>query len=242
MNFKTNFNKITLLGNQIIRIYFDDKTIEFVPPNLKLYLTNYDFMELIYMLKLTPSDLVKIFPIQNFIVENNYETFISIIKNYKTDEFLNYFNQIFPNIEYKNSHFECGGIPLNSEEYDLLLEFLFVSCGERDFSSLMQKIDLSYKKEELTELQKRKLEQDKKVQELKNKKKNKDKKDSSITIDQIVIAILYEFPSLSLEDIYNMNMVTLLDLWSYIAKIVDNQIQIVAAGNGLIKEFTYFIH
>jgi hypothetical protein len=37
-------------------------------------------------------------------------------------------------------------------------------------------------------------------------------------------------------------MVTLLDLWKYISKIVDNQIQIVAAGNGLTKKFTYFIN
>lgn len=244
MNFKTNFSKLTLLGNEKIKIYFDDKTVEFVPPNVRRYLTDLDFIEFMYILKMEPKDFSKIFN-GNFVVETKYEVLMAILKtDYKTSLILQYFNELFPNIVYKESHLECNTY-ITSEEYDLLIEFLLVSCAELSFDSLMSKID-GGKQEEikpLTDLEKRKLEVEEKLKKAKEKKKSQtDKKDSSITIDQIVVAILYEFPSLSIDDIYSMNMITLLDFWKYVAKVIDTQIHITAAGNGLTKDFTYFIN
>lgn len=248
MNFKTNFNKISLLGNKLIKIYFDDKTIEFVPPSVESYLTDYDFIEFMFLMKLTPEEFSKSFNNQIFVIKNSYEVFMTLLKiDYKKESLLNYFKKIFPNIDYLNSHLECDGKDINSDEYNLLIDFLLVSCAEKDFNDFMAKIDFSYqtKNKELTPLQKKKLEQEKKLEEIKNKKKQKNKGSESkdaITIDQIIIAVLYEFPGLTLQEIYNMNMITLIEFWKYVSKVLDTQIQIVAAGNGLVKEFTYFIH
>lgn len=246
MNFKTNFNKLSLLGNEKIKLYFEDKTVEFVPPNIRLYLLDLDFQEFLYALKQTPETIEQIIKPIKFIVNNNYETFLSILKlDYKTELYIKYFNLLFPNLNYQNDQFVYQNIPLNWEEYDILLDILFISCGERDIDPFLKKVEGGLDSEvKFSESQKRFKELQEKIEKAKIKNKSKDKKLDSkhITIDQIVIAILYEFKSLTLEKVYDMNMFTILEFWKYISKIVDNQIQIVAAGNGNIKEFTYFIN
>lgn len=251
MNFKTNFSKLSLLGNEIIKIYFPDKTVEFVPPNIRLYLMDIDFLEFLFLLKQDVESFKKMadLPIQ---VDSSYEVLLTIIKvEYKKDLILKYFKKLFPNLNYEASQFKCDGMPLSQEEYEILLDFLLVSCAEKDFDTFMKQIEGSTKDEEvISESQKRfkalqeKIEQAKKKnkKEIKNKKDDKPDKSSAITIDQIVIAILYEFSNLAINDVYDMNMVTLLEFWKYVSKVVDTQIQIVAAGNGNVKKFTYFIN
>lgn len=242
MNFRTNFNKISLLGNIPIKIYFEDKTVEFVPPNLRLYLTDLDFAEFLYIIKQTPEEYNSIVGNTYFIVKNNYETFLAILKTYdKAKTVIEYFNKLFPNLNYVDSQFKCNEVPLTDEEYNILIDALFVSCAEKEYNEFInQTKKVEVKNSFLTEAENR-------LKAIKDKAKKVDKKEdtskaNAITIDQIIIAILYEFPSLTLDRIYDMNMFTLLDFWKYISKVVDNQIQIVAAGNGNIKKFTYFIN
>lgn len=250
MNFRTNFGKLALLGNVPIKIYFPSKTVEFVPPNITTYLLDEKFLSFLYFIKLTPQEFKKIVEKQDFIVENKYEVFLTYLKSeVGVQDVLGYFKKIFPNLEYKTSQFFCGESPLNSEEYDILLEMLSISCGEEEIEPFLKKMETSAQEpKELSPAEKRMKETQDKLKAIKekgkkkNNKKDNNSKSSTITIDQIVIAILYEFPSFKLDDLYNMNMFTLLSFWKYVSKVVDNQIQIVAAGNGHIKEFTYFIN
>lgn len=242
MNFRTNFNKISLLGNELIKIYFEDKTVEFVPPNLRLYLTDLDFTELMFILKQTPEEYNSMVKIPTFIVNNNYEVFLAILKVYeKSTTTIYYFNKLFPNLDYIDSQFKCNDVPLTYEEYNILIDILLVSCAEKEYEEFVNRTKkVEVKNSFLTEAENR-------LKAIKDKAKKVDKeentsKTNAITFDQIIIAILYEFPSLTLDRIYDMNMFTLLDFWKYISKVVDNQIQIVAAGNGNVKKFTYFIN
>ena len=246
MNFSTNFSKLALMANETIKIYFTDKTVEFVPPNLRLYLLDLDFFEFSILFTQNSESFNKDFLNENFVTENKYEAFLAILySNYKNEEILYYLNKIFPNLEYKNKQIKCNDVPLSNEEYDVLIDFLEVSYATLDFKTFMKKMDLDYQgSKELTDAQKKMKEAEERIAKAKKKnKKNKDNKPSpTITIDQIIIAVLYEFPGLGIEDIYNMNLFTLLEFWTYVSKVVDNQILIVAAGNGLSKEFTYFIN
>ena len=250
MNFRTNFGKLALLGNVPIKIYFPSKTVEFVPPNITTYLLDENFLSFLYFIKLTPQNFKELVQQPEFVVENKYEVFLTYLKTgVGVQDTLNYFKQIFPNLEYKTSQFYCGESAITFEEYDILLRMLSISCGEEEIEPFLKNVEMSAQEpKELSPAEKRMKEvQDKlKAVKEKGKKKNtkeeKDSKSSTITIDQIVIGILYEFPSLKLDDIYKMNMFTLLSFWKYVSKVVDNQIQIVAAGNGHIKEFTYFIN
>jgi hypothetical protein len=249
MNFRTNFGKLALLGNIPIKIYFPDKTVEFVPPNITTYLLDETFLSFLYYIKLTPSDFKALVAKPDFIIENKYEVLLTYLKSgVGVQDTLNYFKQIFPNLEYKSSQFYCGDKALNFEEYDIILRMLSISCAEEEIEPFLKNLETSAQEpKELSVSQKRMKEVQDKIKAAKEKGKNKNKKEdksngSTITIDQIVIGILYEFSSLKLEEIYKMNMYTLLFFWKFVSKVVDTQIQIVAAGNGHIKEFTYFIN
>lgn len=246
MNFKTNFSKLALLGNEKIKIYFDDKTVEFAPPNLQLYLLNVEFMEFKALFGLEIDDFNKQFNQTHFIVETKYDILMTILKTgYQQDNILKYLSIVFPNLEYREDLLYVDDKALIDEEFDLLIRILNISCAEVEIDPFLKEIgkgSTSKGIELLNDIQKKNQE---KIDAIRNKNtKTKDKsstKDNAITIDQIVFAIMYEF-SLKIDDIYRMNMFTLLYYWSYISKVVDNQIQIVAAGNGNIKKFTYFIN
>lgn len=251
MNFKTNFSKLNLLGNNLVKIYFEDKVVEFVPPNIRLYLMDIDFTDFMILIKQDVKTFNEVVKQSDFLVNTNYDIILTIIKaDYKTDILIKYFKILFPNLEYKDSQFKFQDKPLTADEYDTLIQFILVSCAEKDFNEFIKTLEVnqlpSSEDKKVEDNNKRMKEFQDRIDKIKNKTKNKKEEKnnpgSQITIDQIVIAILYEFSSLRLEDIYNMNMFTLLEFWKYVSEVVDTQIQIVAAGNGNIKKFTYFIN
>lgn len=245
MNFKTNLNKFTLLANTPIKIYLEDKTIDFVPPSIQTYFTDLDFTEFKFFLKY---DYKKEKNLNNFIIQNEYEFFLLILKeDFKKDLFLSYFSKLFPNLSYRNYNFFVDDKSLTYEEYLLLLDFLAVSCGEKSLDDLLLDNEPQENKEEkqikdkyLSDLNDKMKIGQQKLEDLKKSKKQKQK--DGLTIDQIVIAILYEFPGFKLEDILRMNVFAVLYLWENVNKVIDTEIQKIAAGNGLLKDFTYFIN
>ena len=245
MNFKTNLTRLALLSGSNIKIYFENKVVELCPPSLKLYLTDLDFLEFLSLLKQKPVDFNKNIALTGYSVETSYDVLQLLIKlEYKTSELLTYFKIIFPNSDFRDGVFYFNDQELTNEEYDIILEILLLTCAEGDLNLFLSKLETKEEPvvKKLSVIEKKMKENADKMASMKKVDEKTKNSNSTITIDQIVIGILYEFPSLRLEDIFSMNMVTLLDFWKYVSKVVDNQIQIVAAGNGLTKEFTYFIN
>ena len=240
MNFKTDLSKLLLLGNKTINLIFDDKIIKFNPPSMEL-LFSYDFLQMKTLLKTDPKSIDT--KQLGFIVENEYELFLAFLKLAPNSEIiLENFNKIFPNINFINNNLICNDSTITYEEFMLMNDLLDISCGDKDLNSFLKEQSDEKKEKKnshLSDLEKRMKENEEKLKKIKEDKKgNQD----SITIDQIVIAIIYEFPGLKIDDVFKMNFYSVLELWKYISKIVDTKIQIVAAGNGLIKDFTYFIN
>ena len=48
-----------------------------------------------------------------------------------------------------------------------------------------------------------------------------------------------EIQSVCLDDIFDMNYFTFMWYYSNVNKLIENKIQIVAAGNGMLKNFNY---
>jgi hypothetical protein len=239
MNFRTNFSKTALLSNSKIIVEFDDKTVELVPPTLSQYLHDLDMIQTLGVLRIEPKDFNDIVLESNFIVDSKMGVLLSIfdLKQFNGDKIKQTLFKIFPNLTYNRTEILCEGLPLSNEEFDLLLKMLQISCDEQKFEVLSQK------SQEDSEIDKKLKEKQDKVNQLKKKTKEikQDSKNTEITMDQIVMALCYEFPSFTPEYIFNMNVFSVMYYYSYIGKIIDNQIQIVAAGNGLTKEFKYFI-
>lgn len=241
MNFRTNLTKLSLLGNVPIQIQFHNDIITFVPPNVKTYYSDLEFLDFKVLLNTTPKEFND--HVRSWKTEDQYDVLMAMLKlDIKKDIILSNLKKLFPTLEYKEDRLWSQTRPIESEEYDILILHLKISCGEMPISEL-ERETMSNKVED--ELKKKIEENEQRIRDIKNKsKKKEDKKEDvgkAIPIDQIVIAIAYEF-NFDLNRIYEMNMFTLFELWSYITKIVDNQIQVVAAGNGLTKKFTYFIN
>lgn len=250
MNFKTNFNKLTLLGNIPNKIYFEDKTVEFVPPNLQLYLMDLDFIEILSLLKQSPEEFNKNIEVTKMVIETRYGILRFLLySKFRTKDVEQFISSVFPNLKIIDDLLYCDDKKITEKEYNILLDFILVSCAEKGYDELIKELEVEAEiksERELTPAEKKMKELQDKVDKAKKKNKSKEpsskSEESSITIDQIIIAILYEFPNLSIKDIYSMNMFSLLQFWTYVGKVVDTQIQIVAAGNGNLKKFTYFIN
>lgn len=259
MNFRTNFNSISLISGVDIQIIFDDKNIKFVPPNLITLFSDLNFNDFYAILKQDISDFNKNINLLKFEgVTNRYAMLQTVLllesKTNNKLEIEQILKKIFPEVEIINNSLFFNKKEISSDEFDLLFEFLLVSCGDKllkDIQEIITKGQMHSgeieKNKKLKEFELKKKEAEEKILAAKNKRNRKNKSntkgsESKITIDQIVIAVMYEFPSLTIDRIYQMNLFTLLEFWKYVSKVVDNQIQIIAAGNGNIKKFTYFIN
>lgn len=242
MNFRTNLSRTVLMANDVIKVYFEDKIVLIKSPSIRLYLNDLDFLEYLYILRKDPSEFNTTFlKTDVFKANSKYEMFqILDVISYKKDLFNNYINSILINCNISNNKLFVGENEITSEEFDILFKIILITCAEENLDNFIDKEVIEVKEERrLSDLEKKVLEQEERLKKIKEKKSDPSK--PSITIDQIVIGVLYEFPSLTLDRIYDMNMFTLLEFWKYVSKVVDTQIQVVAAGNGLIKKFTYFI-
>jgi len=75
------------------------------------------------------------------------------------------------------------------------------------------------------------------VQKIKNQNGKKEGKD----INDIITAILYEFPQYKIAEILNMNLYTVYYLFGIVGKIANYEVSKIAAGNGLAKKHKYLI-
>lgn len=236
MNFRTNFDKTALIGNITIDIIFEDKRVKFNAPPFKDYYYDLDFLDFITLIQTTPELYTKSLKAPRFAVKNTYEVLLAILDSgYKQELIMKYFKKYFINVEFKRNLIYFNDSLLTAEEYDVLLNFFLISCGEKEY------VDTKSAKEEdkLSDFEKRMKENEEKI---KKKKENKtgEKKGKPPTIDQIVVAILYEFPSISLEQIYNMNMFTFYYFWAMVSIVAEERVMSIAAGNGLTNEYTHF--
>jgi hypothetical protein len=75
------------------------------------------------------------------------------------------------------------------------------------------------------------------------KRNSKDNKEGT-GLNDIIAAILYEFPQYKISDVLDMNLFTLYYLFKYVGKIANYEVNKIAFGNGLVKKgqkIKYFI-
>jgi hypothetical protein len=61
------------------------------------------------------------------------------------------------------------------------------------------------------------------------------------SVNDMIIAILYEYQQYKIEDIMKMNIYTFNYLFKYIGKIANYEVSKIAMGNGNTKKHKYFI-
>lgn len=240
--FNTNFNKTNLLRKRY-KFYLDfgnEQVIHFKFPTFgELYDKVDEIDATLYLMTANPNEFDKVE--MGFLAKNTYELFWGTLKlspfyaNKIKTFFNNYFEEEF---DFKNDKIIVGNTELDEEKFNLITTMFLIATGYKNFSEWTDLFNKP-KEDSLDELSNSILR--KMAQNNEKIKKTKENKQGQKTtdLDMIMLSIVNEIQSISLDDIFDMNYFTFMWYYSNLNKLIENKIQIVAAGNGLIKNFNY---
>lgn len=237
MSFKHNCSKNYLLINKPV-IFIDDETnksFKINLPTLEAFYTNENLLLLLTILEKDLFELEKI--ISNTKLKSHYD-FLHIVFSLseKIPEFKTLKNNLLEGLLYLNEKFNFNKILriddviITPEIFELILDVVFMSLDK-------EKTKIDEKDDEFTRMEKEAKMRAERIR--KNAKKN-DKEDKD-SLNDMLVAILYEFPQYQLKDLFQLNVYTIYYLFKYVGKIANYEVSKIAAGNGLAKKHKYFI-
>lgn len=234
MSFNHNCSKTYLLINKPV-IFIDEETnqtFQINLPTLEAFYTNQNLLLLLSILEKDLFELEKI--ISNVKLKDSYD-FIHIVFSLseKVIEFNKLKKELLIGLCYLNNGFNfnkilrINDIIITPEIFNLIVDVIFMSLDK-------EKTKINEKDDEFTRMEK----EAKMRAERIRKNSKKEDKDS---LNDMLIAILYEFPQYQLKDLFQLNVYTIYYLFKYVGKIANYEVSKIAAGNGLAKKHKYFI-
>lgn len=240
-NFKNNFSELRLLANQNITISSVDGSFEFdiLPMTLRDSIFNEDLGILLGLLEKEVSSLKEML---GGVEVKSYYDFIRTVcvleargKNTHGlgKALIRGIRVLIPSWEEvpERQTFLIKGVEVKNNLFDEIIEVIYKILGK-------EKIIIKDTDDEFT---KREKEIKLRAQKIRNNKKNKNSKDKDDSFENVIAAIIYEFPQYKIEDVFNLNIFTFNYLVKYIGKIANYEVSKIAAGNGLTKKHKYFI-
>jgi len=232
-----NFSKINLLRNGTIQfLNFNENIISFNCPTITDMYDELDFNIFIHLLELTPNEIRKYkLP---FIAKEKANIIKGLISHTEYSKYLiKYFTKYINNFDYKNKELYINNNLLTNDELEFIIEAILIACGRKEYF-IQKENTIEASEEEDNSMVRELMEQAKKAEE-KVQKANKYKQQNSqdgLSTDDVMMAILYEFPSLQINDIFAMNYFTMSWYFSYIGKIDQHRINTMAYANGAMKK------
>lgn len=239
MSFKCNYSKINFLLNKPIVFTDNEKNKSFSLrlPTVEDVYTNHDLAFYIEFLEL---DLSKIqeWVKSSYKLTSHYD-FVLLISTMmgtypEADEiaerFLSAMRVFLPDIQFKNKLIYVNEeIKLSPTLFNDINEIVFESMGK-------ELIVIKETDDEMT-----KIEKERKLMAKRIRAKAKYTTEVDNTLEDMLVAILYEYQQYKLEDLFKLNVYTLHFLFKYIGKIANYEVSQIAAGFGTQKKHKYFI-
>lgn len=157
---------------------------------------------------------------QAFLFDDNYNKIIS-----------KYLVMFIQNAEYKNKEIHVDNEKLNSYELNYIIETIMVSLSRKDYEEKQEA-----KEEEVNPIMAKILAAQKESEEKLKKKKQKGGKGYSI--EEILLAVSYEF-GISLEELLNRNYFSLIWHFSFVAKVDAHKLNQMILSSGMSKQKNY---
>jgi len=236
-NFNTDFSILRLLSSQPITGYIGDIEFKIIPPKLLDYY-NASFSFLLSILEKDVDEIKNIIVGQK--LDNHYLLFSFILAGVdKTEDvvklgilILSGLQLIVPDLVFEDKMFKIKGEFISEQTFNQFI-LIFFKMLKKDKIMINPTDDKFTKKEKEMKM---------KVQRIKrNANKNGSKGNS---MEDMLAAILYEFPQYTLEDLFELNIYTIYYLFGYVGKIANYEVSKIAAGNGNLKKskkHKYFI-
>lgn len=237
-SFKSNYSELLLLANKNIIFQNEEKNLSFevIPMSLENILFNNDLNMFLNLIEMDLPDLQKI--LEGYEVKSHYD-FIHVVLTLaeKREEAKDMANSILgglqtliPDAHFTNKQLHINDFYLNEELFEQIAEVIVSILGKK------RKIVFEDSDDEMTRRMK---ETQQKIQNIKSKGRSVDR--SQTNLQDILAAILYEFPQYKLNDLFKLNIFTFYYLFRYVGRIANYEVSKIAAGNGLTKKHKYFI-
>lgn len=235
-NFKNNYSELLLLANK--NITFKDKSSDFsfelVPMKVEDMFFDEDLGALLGMLEVNLSDFSQNFntEVTSYLMaltliatlgekrEELKDTSISLQKGLK---------KIIPKINFNGMLFKIEDKILMPNLFDQIIEIIFKILGK-------EKIIINETDDEFI-----KAEKQAQLRAQQIRKKGKKESDDASKIEDVLLALIYEYPQYKIEELFQLNIYTFNYLFSKVGQIANYEVSKIAAGNGLTKKHKYLI-
>lgn len=233
-NINSTFDKVTLIHNIPVQFSINNRRLlEFRFPTIKETLQNLDFKVFLGAMKLTPEEAKK----QNIAVNFKIETTGDIIQILIVDK--NYAKILVPFLlKYiKDSEYKENAIFVNNEkvmsyELDYIISCILISLSQKEFEKEEENSDVE-KNPMIEKILKAQKESEEKLKKAKQKQSK-----GSLTLQEIMLAVTYEF-GISQKDLLDSNYFSLIWYFGYVGKVDGHKLNQMILSSGLSKQKNY---
>lgn len=240
---RSTFEKNSLINHLAVEFSLESRrNIKFTYPTIEDLLSDLDLQLFITLIglnkeKLKQSKIQVNFPvdtrgeiISNFIAFTDYGI---ILKKY----FLKYIQDA----KEKEDGLYVGELKIISKEFDYIAWVILISCGVEQVQD--EEISPVKKVEKLTPEMEAILAKQKESEERLRKIKQKKAKNSGFTIEQIMLAITYEF-GIPMKDLVKLNYYSIFWYFSFVGKVDSHKLNqlIISSGFSKKKDYSYWLN
>lgn len=234
----STLDKLLLIQNESIEVRFNNRrTIRFRCPTISEVTSELDIRTFIALISLTPEKIKEEKIKLNFAAEDPGSIIQGFIFEESYIEVLpKYFLRFIENSVYKDKAIFVNNEKLMSYELNFIINTMLISLGRKDFDE--EKNEKEQEEIEKTNPMMAKILAAQKVAEEKLKKVKAQKNKNSLTVEEIMLAVKYEF-GISFAEMKNMNYYGLIWIFNYVGKVDAHKLNQMILSSGMSKQKNY---
>lgn len=234
-NINSTFDKMSLIHNIPVQFSINDRrTIEFKFPTIRDSLGDIDFKVFLGMITLTPEKIQEKNLNFNFIIQKHGDVIQGLIGSKEYSQLLvKYLLKYIKNSEYKEKAIFVDNEKVMSYELEYIIDKILISVGQKNFEEEEEKVDEKTLNPEIAKILKAQKESEEKLKKVKQKKSQ-----GSLSIEQIMLAVTYEF-NISSKDLLELNYFSLIWYFGYVGKVDAHKLNQMILSSGMSKQKSY---
>jgi hypothetical protein len=232
----STFDKMSLIHN--IKVQFsvnERRVIEFRFPTVKETLGDLQFKVFLGIIILTPEEIKKRNLKFNFKIEKTGDLIQGLVvsKDYYKNV-VPYLLKYITNSEYKETGIYVDNEKVMSYELDYIVQKILIAAGQSTFKEeTKEEEDLENTNPMMAKILKAQKESEEKL-----KKKKEKKSEGKLTIEEIMLAVTYEF-GISQKDLLDLNYFSIIWYFGYVGKVDAHKLNQMILSSGMSKQKSY---
>lgn len=240
---RSTFEKNSLINHLPVEFSLDSRrNIKFTYPTIEDLLSDLDLQLFITLIGLNKEKLKQSKISVNFPVNNRGEIISNFIAFTDYGMILKkYFLKYIQDSKEKEDGLYVGELKITSKEFDYIAWIILISCGIEQVQD--DEISPVKKVEKMTPEMEAILAKQKEAEERLRKIKQKKAKNSGFTIEQIMLAITYEF-GIPMKELIKLNYYSLFWYFGFVGKVDSHKLNqlIISSGFSKKKDYSYWLN